>query len=382
MSSNNRVISNILDKEFLRDYKNQLLLELYIAYLEARLGGKRSTVDVNRFEVNEMENLMILTDDLLNKRYKPSPGIAHVIRRPVIREIFAAPFRDRVIHHWIYDKIYDWFDRHFIYDSYSCRINKGTLMGVKRLDHHIRKASKNYAIETWVIQMDIQGYFMSLPRKKVLEKVMIGVDQIYAGRQDTKEYELLKYALTQVIMDDPTQGVSRRNWPMAWEDLPPEKSMFAQPPGYGLVIGNLTSQLLSNVYLDSLDRYITLDLGYKHYGRYVDDFYIVVTKEQLPQALNDISAIRSFLQREGLALHPKKTKVQKIQHGVAFLGAVIYPGAIMPGKRLKNNYYETFKEYQMGKKGIESLMAYKGQFCHFKNFKIISEIMQEYECVG
>ncbi len=380
MSNNNS--KNILDKEFLRDYRNQLLLELYIAYQEARLGGKRATVDVNRFEVNDMENLMILTDDLLNKRYKPSPGVAHIIHNPVIREIFAAPFRDRVIHHWIYDKIYDWFDRHFIYDSYSCRLEKGTLLGIKRLDHHIRTVSHNYAVETWVIQMDIQGYFMSLPRKRVLEKVMVGVDQIYADKRNSKEYELLKYALAQVVLDDPTQGVVRRGWPDAWRDLPPEKSMFAQPPGHGLVIGNLTSQLLSNVYLDALDRYITFDLGYKHYGRYVDDFYIVITKDQLAQALKDIAAIRSFLQREGLNLHPRKTKVQKIQHGVAFLGAVVYPGAILPGKRLKHNYYKAYDEYKMNKKGMETLMAYKGQFCHFKSPKILSEILCEYECIN
>ena len=289
------MVGTVIEEEFTRDYKSQLLLELYIAYLEARLGGKRSTVDVNRFEVNDMKNLMILTGELLDKRYRPSPGIAHIIHNPVMREIFAAPFRDRVIHHWIYDKIYDWFDKHFIYDSYSCRVGKGTLLGIKRLDHHIRVVSRNYSVETYVIQMDIQGYFMSLPRKRVLKKVMVGVDQLYDGKKDTKEYELLKYALTQVVLDDPTRRVVRRNWPAAWKDLPPEKSMFEQPPGQGLVIGNLTSQLLSNVYLDALDRYITFDLGYKHYGRYVDDFYIVVSEEELPRLSGRSCAEKVYL---------------------------------------------------------------------------------------
>lgn len=373
-------IEKILDLKYLREYENQLFLELYIACQEAKL-GKGGTEDVNKFVVNEAENLMALTDELLNKTYEPSPGIAHIIHNPVMREILAAPFRDRVVHHWIYDKIYDFFDAHFIYDSYSCRVDKGTIFGTKRMFRHIAKVSQNYTIPVRIVKMDISGYFMSIPRRELLEETMRGVDIMYADKLDSKEYEILKFALAQVVLDDPTEGVTRIGWPDAWQGLPSNKSLFNQKKGRGLPIGNLTSQLLSNVYLDQLDRFVQFELGYKHYGRYVDDFYIVVTEEQYPQLLKDIRAIRSFLERLELELHPGKTKIYYPEQGVDFLGAVLYPGAIVPGKRVTHNFYETYNEYKMGKKDLKSLVSYKGLFTHYRNEQILQKITQEIECI-
>lgn len=365
--------------EWLRDYENRLYLELYIAYLEARIGGKRSTGDEHRFEVNAAPNLLSLTRSLNEKTYAPSRGVAHVINNPVKREIFAAPFRDRIIHHWIYDKIYDWWDARFIYDSYSCRVGKGTLKGIQRLDQHVREVSQNGAVETWVIQLDLKGYFMSLPRKKLYERAAWGLEKQYKGigQLKSKEYELLKYALQQTIFDDPTKGVRRRGWPEAWEGLPPEKSMFCQPPGRGMVIGNLTSQLLSNVYLDQLDRHVVYELGYRHYGRYVDDFYIVVTAEKLPQALKDVREISSFVQRLGLSINEKKTKVKNVKQGIEFLGGVVYPGRIYPGTRLKRNFYDACVEFSNGRRGIETIESYEGHMRHFEHDKIMLKIMRK-----
>ena len=96
------------DRQWLMKFENQLLFELYVAYLEARRGGKRGTFDEHKFEANDFENLINLRDSMLDKTYRPSRGTAHIIHNPVIREIFAASFRDRVIHHWMYDIVYDW----------------------------------------------------------------------------------------------------------------------------------------------------------------------------------------------------------------------------------------------------------------------------------
>lgn len=167
--------------EWLMKYENQLLFELYVAYLEARRGGKRSTFDEHKFEVNEYENLINLRDSLLDKTYRPSRGTAHIIHNPVIREIFAASFRDRIIHHWMYDNVCDWWDERFIYDSYSCREGKGTKFGIERLSHHIQSASDNYRKRVWVIKLDIQGYFMSLPRQKLYERAMWGLNRQFKG---------------------------------------------------------------------------------------------------------------------------------------------------------------------------------------------------------
>lgn len=364
------------DDDWLRDFRNFLYFELLSSYMEARKGGKRATFDEHKFEINLYENLVTLLNSILEKKYLPSRGTAHIIYNPVIREIFAAPFRDRIVHHWIYTVIYDWWDKHFIFDSYSCREGKGTLMGIQRLQHHIRSASYNRTKEVYVITLDVQGYFMSLDRKKLYKRALWGLDRQFRGHKGVM-YHLVKYCLYQIIMDDPVKGVKKKGWPHDWRYLPPTKSLFNQPKGVGIVIGNLTSQLLSNIFLDQLDRYVKFELGYKHYGRYVDDFYIVVTHEQLSQAMRDIKAIEKYLKRIGLTLHPLKRHVQPARNGVAFLGAVIYMDAIHPGKRLKKNARKAFREYAMGKGKTDSLISYVGHMKYMKHYKVLSDICED-----
>ena len=142
------------------------------------------------------------------------------------------------------------------------------------------------------------------------------------------------------------------------------------------MIGNLTSQLLSNMYLDQLDRYVKFTLGYKHYGRYVDDFYIVITKEQLPKALADVELIRRFLERIGLTLHPYKQYKQPAKRGVAFLGAVVYMDAIHPGKRLRKNIAKAFRDCANGKVDVETMISYVGHVKHMKHHKFLGDICE------
>ena len=162
------------DEVWLTKYENRLQLALYVAYLEARKGGKRSTRDEQMFELNADENLKLLRKAILDKTYRPSRSSAHIIYNPVIREIFAATFRDRVVHHLIFDTVYDWWDKRMIEDAYSCRVGKGTLYGIQRLDHHIRAVSHNYARKAYILKLDIQGYFMSLPRRELYERAIWG----------------------------------------------------------------------------------------------------------------------------------------------------------------------------------------------------------------
>lgn len=363
-------LKTLEEADWLRDVENRLYFYFYVAYLEARKGGKRTTFDEHKFEVNEFENLLFLTRAIMMNRYKPLRGTAHVVFNPVIREIFAAAFRDRVVHHFVYMMIYDWWDRHFIYDSYSCREGKGTLMGIQRLQHHIRSASCNGKKEVWVITLDIQGFFMSLNRKKLYERAVWGLDQQYAGNKGMM-YRLIKYCLYEIIMDDPVKGAKLKGWPRDWRHLPDSKSLLKQPHGIGIVIGNLTSQLLSNIFLDQMDRYIRFDLGYKHYGRYVDDFYIVVPREDLPRAVSDIAAIERYLKRLGLVLHPRKRSVQPASHGVKWLGAVVYKDVIHPGKRLKRNARKAFYEYSRGRGSVDQLVSYVGHLKYMKHYKFL-----------
>ncbi|MDO4747207.1 MAG: RNA-directed DNA polymerase [Candidatus Saccharibacteria bacterium] len=359
-------------------FANYLQEKLFIAFREAKR-GKRATRDEQRFELNADENLMLLRWDLLDRTYTSSRGTAHIIHRPVMREIFAAPFRDRVVHHYIYDAVYDWWDRRFIYDSYSCREDKGTLMGIRRLNYHIRSVSRNYAEEVYILKLDIQGYFMSLPRKELYARALWGLEQQYAGRLDSSEFLLLKFLWHQIIFDDPVKGVVRKGRLSDWDILPSNKSLFCQEPGIGIVIGNLTSQLLSNIYLDMLDRFVVYDLGYKHYGRYVDDFYIVVREAELPQLLRDVRAIEMFLKGIKLTLHPHKRMLTTARRGVPFLGAMVHQGYILPGERLKRNFREACVKVQAGAKDVETLVSYLGHVEHFDRMKFLAH---EFERIG
>lgn len=350
--------------------------QLYIAYLDARK-NKRHTKDVYLFELNLRENLEQLCNDLLEERYHPSRGIAFIIKRPVMREIFAAPFRDRIVHHLLYNMSYDWWDRRLIYDSYSCRVGKGTLFGVKRLQHFIRSASQDYMRPAYVVKLDLQGYFMSMSREKLYERVVWGLNLQYEKQPVLAAF--LKYVWRQIIFDDPTEGVFIRGKQSDWRYLPKSKSLFCQPEGQGIVIGNLSSQMLSNILLDTLDRYVKLELKYERYGRYVDDFYFVVTEEELPRLKEDLKKIEKFLKDElGLKLHPNKRYCQEVHKGVEFLGTVIYKDHIVPSKRFKNNFYRAAAEVGMGYREVDSVLSYLGHAKHINSKKLAEKVFEFY----
>lgn len=378
MRIKNVVSDSWRDEWIASSFSNYLQEKLFIAYKEARR-GKRNTKDEQKFELNADENLMLLRRDMMDRTYYPSRSTAHIIHNPVIREIFAAPFRDRVVHHYVYDLVYDWWDRRFIYDSYSCREGKGTLMGIRRMDYHIRSASRNYAEKVYILKLDIQGYFMSLPRKELFKRALLGLERQYGGRLDSPEFKLLKFLWHRIIFDDPVRGVKKKGRLSDWNLLPDNKSLFCQEPGVGIVIGNLTSQLLSNIYLDALDRFIVHDLGYKHYGRYVDDFYIVVRDNELPQLMRDVGAIDEYLKIMKLTLHPHKRLLTTAERGVPFLGAMIHKGYILPGERLKRNFRKACREVQAGEKEIETLVSYLGHTKHFDNIMFLAD---EFERIG
>ena len=353
------------------EFESWLLHRLEKAYFKAKK-GKQRTLDCYKFKAFWRQNISQLCQDILNKRYKPSRGIAFITLRPVVREIFAAPFRDRIIHHFIFSMVEPWWERHFIYDSYSCRKGKGTLFGIQRLEHFIRVVSQNYTKKAYVIKLDIQGYFMSLPREGLYERVLWGLERQF--KDNKAMYDLMAYLWHEIIFDDPVKDVKKRGPLSRWKLLPKTKSLFCQLPGFGIVIGNLSSQLLSNIYLDQLDRFVKFTLGYKYYGRYVDDFFIVVTEDQLAQAKKDIEKIREFLKGIGLTLHPKKVYIQEVSKGVEFLGVVIYPYHTVMGRRFKKNFYRAAMEVGMGIRDVESVISYLGHGKHFNSKKLSARV--------
>ncbi|MBQ3296841.1 RNA-directed DNA polymerase [Candidatus Saccharibacteria bacterium] len=361
------------------DFKEWLLNELIIAYHEARRNGKRKTKNEHEFEMNEIENLVVLRDAIMMRKYKPNKGIAFIIHDPVSREIFAAPFIDRIVHHFLYKHAISWWEPRLWRGAYSCRKGKGTLAGILDLQKNMRIVSRDGSVATIVVKRDFKGYFMSLDHDKLYARICWGLKRQYPNGGEL--YRTLKYLWKEIIFDEPVKGVKIRGSQKEWEDLPVDKSLFFQPKGLGIVIGNLTSQLLSNIFLDMLDRFIVYELGYKAYGRYVDDFYIVVTVEELPKLLNeDMVKIERFAESLGLTIHPKKQYEIPIENGVDFLGAKVYLDRILPGPRaLKNLADKVYLFETRGEGNVAGFGSYDGLFAHYNSEKAVRKI---YDGVG
>ena len=368
--------SDPLGREWLKENpKNLLLAELFIAELAARKGGKRKTYDTHAFEVNLFENLVRLRDALWEHTYYPNRSTAHVIFDPVQREIFAAPYVDRVAHHFVVNAMVDYVDKRLCYESCSCRVGKGTSFGIERLHHHIQAVSNNYKDPCYIVKLDISGYFMHI-RKDILYNLMIKwLDEIFKENKG-KRYGILKHAIYEIVFDNPVDGVKIQGSYEDWRGLPEDKSLFCQPPNRGLVIGNLTSQFSSNIYLDPLDRFITMELGYKHYVRYVDDFCIIVPEDLVPKVKSDIPRIGTFLQGYGLNLNYKKTRVIPSWQGVPFLGMVVRDSNILPGKRIVKNFGKSAYKFVVGLKDEDSIISYLGMLKHYNGKKVTNKIFQ------
>ena len=299
------------------NYSSWLLKGLTEVYLEARKNGKRKTRNEHEFEINEMENLVVLRDAILARAYKPGRGIAFIIYDPVMRGLFEAPFIDRVVHHFVFKYTNEWWEPRLWRGAYSCRKGKGTLAGIVDLQKNMRRVSKDGKYDTVIVKRDIWGCFMSFNHYKLCSRICWGLDRQFPNGGEL--YRTLKYLWKEIIFDIATDGVRVRGDLSEWERLPISKNLFYQPRWQGLVIGNLTSQLLSNVFLDQLDRFIVYQLGYKAYGRYVDDFYFVVRKDELNKLLMvDMPRIEAFLEDLGLTIHPKKQALIPIRNGVEY----------------------------------------------------------------
>ena len=297
----------------------QLLLDLYRAYKDARR-HKRSKDYQLKFECNAETELMRLRDTILSGQYRPGPSTCFIIHDPKMREVFAAQFRDRVVHHLLYNYIAPLLIPGFIRDSYSCIPGRGPHDGILRLEESIRRESQNYSRPCFILKLDIEGYFMHIDQNRLLDICLDALAPFY----DRLDYPLVKYLLEVIITDDPTENCRRQGPLSDWDGLPDSKSLFHSPPGCGLPIGNLTSQLFSNVYMDLFDKYMVSLVGEGRYGRYVDDSYVVGTgKEELRRI---IPLAEVFLREElGLSLSRNKIAIFSAYRGVEFLGAYLKP---------------------------------------------------------
>ncbi len=361
--------------------RGQVTLEQVILAYESCRKNKRSSREALNFELNVEENLVELWNDLNEGAYSVGPSVAFIVTKPVKREIFAATFRDRIVHHLVVNAINPIIEKDLIYDTYACREGKGTHLGIKRLDHFMRSVSNNYQQEGWILKADIQSFFMSIDQRILHRKL---VDYLRSSYTEA-DLEVLLVLCNLIIFNDPTKECVIRSPRSLWDDLPFHKSLFNASEYKGLPIGNLTSQIFANFYLSEFDHYVKKGLGIRCYGRYVDDFVLVhPDKEYLNLCRKKITV---FLKEHlGLTLHPKKTQLQRIQSGVKFLGGVLECNHINTSERIISNFktriaeFNTLIEERRPSKDqretfLASVNSYLGILRHFNSYRIRVELL-------
>ena len=319
----------------------QVILEnLYAAYFEARK-NKRNTAEQLKFEANYEHYLHELYEQIISKTYKVKPCKAFVIEKPVYREVFAPQFIDRVVHHFIVLYINPQVEQVLIEDCYSCRKNKGTLYGIERAKKKMRSVTQNYAKEAYILKLDISGYFMNM-NTTILYNQIQKLQLVENTACSSFEKEVLHYLINEVIFTNPIHQCQINGNKELWKFIPNTKSLFHSPHGCGLPIGNLTSQIFGNIYLNDFDHWVKTDLGIKYYGRYVDDMYFMHNdKDFLKQC---ILKVQEKMQTYGMLIHPKKIYLQHYTKGLEFLGRYIKPYRSYISNRTKNNFVKLIEK--------------------------------------
>lgn len=267
--------------------------ELAQAYFDCRR-HKRNTNSARRFELNLEENLLDLHDELQAGAYKPGRSICFVVTRPKAREVWAADFRDRIVHHLLYNRVGSSIEATFIADSCACIPGRGTLYAAERLEAKVRSATQNWSRPVHYLKMDLANFFVAIDKRVLSNQLVRLIDDPWWRR----------LALL-ILWHDPRTDFEVRSPRHLFNRVPQHKRLTAQPTNLGLPIGNLSSQFFANVYLNELDQFVKHQLRARHYIRYVDDFLLL---HESPKQLNEWrAAIEAFLPSLGARLNPKKT---------------------------------------------------------------------------
>jgi len=311
-------------------------MENLLASWQEFLRGKRKRKDVAEFSVEFMDNISELHLELMEKTYRHGGYHAFKINDPKPRDIHKASVRDRLVHHAIYRALYRCFDRKFIHDSYSCRIGKGTHKAINRFKSFAGKVSENNTKTCWVLKCDIRKFFASI------------------------DHEILKNILVKNIKNKDTLWLFGRVI---------DSFQASGKSGVGLPLGNLTSQLLVNIYMNEFDQFAKQTLKTKYYIRYADDF--VVLSQDKKWLENLLSKIECFLYNKlKLELHPNKVSIQTSASGVDFLGWVHFPNRMILRTTTKRRMLKRLK----ANKSNATLTSYVGLLGHGDTYGLTQKI--------
>lgn len=335
-------------------FNNIISLENLFSAWDKFKSGKQKKPDVQKFEWMLEKNIFQLHRDLKFGKYKHGAYSSFYIHDPKQRHIHKADVRDRILHHAVFAAINPIFEPTFIANSFSCRINKGTHKGIDILTKTLRKISRNSSNQCFILKCDVRKFF-----ETVDHSILLNI--ISKRMKDAETLRLLEKIIGSFMSRCSTLAKQK-----------------------GLPLGNLTSQLFANIYLNELDQFIKHKLKIKHYIRYTDDF-IIVAKDKL--YLEDIiNPIRSFLYDNlALELHPKKIEIRKFHQGIDFLGYIVLPHyrllRIKTRQRIFKKLKKRVREYKknmISKHALnQSLQSYLGVLSHANTYKLSIEFKNQ-----
>lgn len=329
--------------------------------------GKKNKKDVEDFSVYLMDNILSLHRELLYHTYKHGGYQAFKINDPKPRDIHKASVRDRLLHHAIYRILYPFFDRTFIADSYSCRNNKGTHRAIGKFKKYSNIVSKNNTRTCWILKCDIWKFFANIDHQILLDILMEYIP-------DKNIIELLENIIGSFNISKPPPAIAW-HWRAGLPNPPLEKGRGIK--GVGLPLGNLTSQLLVNVYMNKLDQAVKHKMKFKHYVRYADDF--VFLSENKKQLEDLIPIIETYLKKElKLKMHPDKVYIKTLNSGLDFLGMVNFPHYRILRTKTKKRMFGKMKKKKLELENdliseesfSQSRRSYSGMLGHCDGYEV------------
>lgn len=331
------------------------LEDLYYAYIDCRKHKKNKRGAIT-FEPYAIHTLCCIRDEINGHRYKPKPSTCFIIKIPTYREVFCASFRDRVVQHFVFNEINPIIEKMLIKDTCSSRISKGTDYAIRRCARFVRRETDNYTHDAYYGKFDLSGFFMSLDRQIVLDKMLWVVDNRYTGRFAP----ILRYLLPIIILSDCTKGAMRISPQSDWEKLPARKTLFGNM--HGLPIGNITSQLFANYFLNDIDHFIKS--RHVSYVRFVDDMVVVDRSSERIEETR--SLVREMLSEVGIMMNPHKSIISEVKYGIMYLGVKIYPHYTCLSKRKIGRLWLTSRHFVTVEKAFRSCASRKGMLNRYR----------------
>jgi len=342
--------------QLVHKYEDVISLENLLEAWREFVRGKRGRKDVQEFESRLMDNILTLHRHLSTKSYSHSSYEAFRISDPKPRDIHKAMVQDRLLHHALYQILYPFFDRTFIADSYSCRLEKGVHKALNQFQSFGRKVSLNHTKTAWILKCDIRKFFASIDQEVLLE--------ILRGYIPDGDILWLLEGVIESFRTNCHSGLR----PGIWIPDPclPAKQEVRDDEHRGLPLGNLTSQLLVNIYMNEFDQFVKHRLKAKYYIRYADDFVIFSQDRKWLEVI--LKEMKVFLQeRLKLELHPDKVSIATLASGVDFLGWVHFPDHHVLRTVTKRRMFRNIRVKE-GKK--ETAQSYLGLLGHGNGYAL------------